>query len=62
MFDLKIKPYGECIDEGLSVEDFEDENWDIVYDLFVRLSKKFETFYPSVKITKIEKNKPFYKN
>jgi len=59
MFCLKFKPFGTCDSEELSIENFEDENWDLVYDLFERLAKKFTSLYPSVKITKMENLNPF---
>ena len=59
MFDLKIKPYGECIKDDLSVENFEEDNWELVVDLFLRLSKKFETFYPNVKILNLVNTNPY---
>lgn len=59
IIDLKFKPYAEC-EKGQDIFDFDDDEWDLVSDLFERLVRNFKQAYPKVNITKLNTlKKPF---
>lgn len=59
IIDLKLKPYAEC-EKGQDIFEFDDDEWDLVSDLFERLVRNFKQAYPKVSITKLDTlKKPF---
>ena len=59
IIDLKLKPYAEC-EKGQYIFDFDEEEWDLVSDLFERLVRNFKQVYPKVSITRLDTlKKPF---
>ena len=53
IIDLKLKPYAEC-DKGDDILDFDDEEWDLIADLFERLVRNFKQAYPKVNINRLD--------
>ena len=59
IIDLKLKPYAEC-EKGENISNFDDDEWDLIADLFERLIRNFKQAYPKVNITKLDTlHKPF---
>jgi hypothetical protein len=59
IIDLKLKPYAEC-EKGDNIFNFDDDEWDLITDLFERLVRNFKQAYPKVNISKLDTlKKPF---
>jgi len=60
IIDLKLKPYAECDNEEDNIYEFDDDEWDLIADMFERLVRNFKQAYPKVKINKLETlNNPY---
>ena len=54
IIDLKLRPYAECGNtEYPDIEDFDDDEWDLVADMFERLVYNFKQAYPKINITSL---------
>lgn len=59
IIDLKLKPYAECENKE-DIKDFDDDEWDLVADLFERLVRNFKQVYPKVRVSKLDTLKKPY--
>ena len=60
IIDLKLKPYAECDNEEDNIYEFDDDEWDLIADMFERLVRNFKQAYPKVNISKLDTlKKPF---
>ncbi len=59
IIDLKLKPYAEC-EHKEDIKDFDDDEWDLVADLFERLVRNFKQVYPKVRVSKLDTLKKPY--
>ena len=61
IIDLKLRPYAECDkSEDANIDDFDDEEWDLIADMFERLVRNFKQAYPKVNISRLDTStKPF---
>lgn len=55
-YTLKIKPYGEN-QKGDLINEFDDEEWDLVVDLQERLIRNFKQTYPDIKFNNLTHDK-----
>lgn len=53
LYTLKIKPYAEN-EMGGRIEEFDDDEWDLIIDLFERLIRNFKLTFPEVEFDTIE--------
>lgn len=61
LISLKLKPFAECSQEDCDdITDFDDEEWDLVADMFERLVRNFKQAYPKVNIKKLETHQKPY--
>jgi hypothetical protein len=59
LVELKLQPYAESDDNEI-LEDFDDEEWDLISDLFERLVRNFKESYPKVEFTRLDSlEKPY---
>jgi|TARA_B100001093_G_C26247692_1_gene767202 hypothetical protein len=55
IIDLKLRPYAECDKVGNpDIEDFDEEEWDLVADMFERLVLNFRQAYPKINIKRLD--------
>tara|TARA_R110001632_G_scaffold47513_2_gene120355 strand:- start:57 stop:461 length:405 start_codon:yes stop_codon:yes gene_type:complete len=59
IIDLKLKPYAECEKNG-NIFIFDDDEWDLISDLFERLVRNFKQSYPKINISKLDTLKKPY--
>lgn len=52
-YTLKIKPYGENQQGGL-INDFDDEEWDLIVDLFERVIRNFKRSFKNIIFNQLE--------
>lgn len=51
-FSFLFKPYADSSEEDVkNIEDFQHEEWDLIYDVFVRIVRNFKEAYPEVEVT-----------
>ena len=50
-FSFVSKPYADSYEEDVNnIEDFQGEEWELVYDVFVRIVRNFKETYPEVSV------------